>query len=96
VERHTAGSANWVPPEHGRAEFFIYVRLLPSHKERMWSGLIGLFLARERLSVLSAFSCAGLVPLLFSGCGASAFLRCHGTDLCYGTATVRPHRQYTW
>jgi hypothetical protein len=66
AERHTVGSRNQVPPEPGRAEVFIYVRLPPEHKERMWSGPIDLFLAHPGLSVLSAFSQAMEISAFFS------------------------------
>jgi hypothetical protein len=48
--------------------------------------LIGPFLALVRLSVFPAFSCLGWFLCFSQAVGTSAFLRCHGADLCCGTA----------
>jgi hypothetical protein len=45
------------------------------------------FLVHMGLSVFPAFSHLDWFLHFSQALGASAFLRCHGADLCYGTAT---------
>jgi hypothetical protein len=53
----------------------------------MWCSLIGPFLAHVGISVFLAFSCLGWFLHSSQAVETSTFLRCHWSDLYYGTFT---------